>query len=93
MQTTKTSNGYNIQLTSDEYTEMREDYCGVCMNCGEITWDGCEPDMTNGPCESCDMEKVMGIEEMLMAGRVQIITQAMLDLAELCRQAEKKYKS
>lgn len=74
MKTFKMVRGYNIQLTTEEYQELRDDYCGVCMRCGEIKWDGCEPDMTNGPCESCGRSSVMGIEEMLLEGRVEIVS-------------------
>lgn len=37
---------------------------GFCNACGAEV-DGCEPDMTNGPCEVCGANAVFGAEEYL----------------------------
>jgi hypothetical protein len=38
---------------------------GFCLACGNEQ-GGCEPDMRNGPCESCGENKVYGAEELLI---------------------------
>jgi hypothetical protein len=37
---------------------------GFCIVCGHES-DGVEPDMRNGPCESCGESAVMGAEELM----------------------------
>ena len=60
-----------IEMTSDEYQDLRDEYSGICLNCEEYA-DGVEPDARNYECESCGESKVFGIEEALMMGRIII---------------------
>jgi hypothetical protein len=60
-----------IRLSEAEYAELSADCGGVCLACGEIQWGGCEPDARNYPCESCGQNRVFGVEEALMMGRVE----------------------
>jgi hypothetical protein len=62
-----------IEVTEDEYIYMREEYYSACLNCRSIIEGDCEPDMREGPCENCEKDMVMGIEEMLMEGRITFI--------------------
>lgn len=72
MNTIKIKNGYRIEMTEAEYIEYREEYLGICMNCGSQV-KGCEPDMIDGPCESCDNGRAYGIEELLITDQIKII--------------------
>ena len=44
---------------------------GICISCGEEAY-GVEPDAEGYPCESCEEPKVMGMEQALFAGYIQI---------------------
>lgn len=61
-----------IEITEDEYHQRNRDYDGYCLSCSEFVEGGCEPDMRKGPCEVCGENKVYGIEELLMMGRITI---------------------
>lgn len=72
MKKIRVKNYYNLELTADEYEDMRGEYDGFCTNCGAVTYGECEPDMREGYCESCDNQTVMGIEELLIEGKIRI---------------------
>lgn len=57
-----------IKLTDEEYQSHCNDYDGVCLNCHEWSYGGCEPDARKYPCESCGKKAVYGAEEALMMG-------------------------
>ncbi len=57
-------------ISEDEYRSLREDGGGICLACGEIA-SGVEPDARNYPCESCEENRVFGIEEALLMGRIK----------------------
>jgi hypothetical protein len=40
---------------------------GLCIACGEFA-DGVEPDARRYECESCEQNKVYGIEELILMG-------------------------
>lgn len=61
-----------FKLTKNEYNEMRNNYEGYCLTCGEIGYE-LEPDARNYTCKECDTTQVFGIEELLMMGQVEII--------------------
>lgn len=44
-----------------------DDNIGFCIACG-AEQHGCEPDMQEGTCETCDEKKVYGAEELLIMG-------------------------
>jgi hypothetical protein len=56
-------------ITLEEYLELKEEYIGVCIECG---WqqDNVEPDGRNIPCEECGRPTVFGVEELLIMGLV-----------------------
>ena len=45
--------------------EQGEDYCGVCLECGEEA-GGVEPDAENYKCECCGVNAVMGAEQIVL---------------------------
>ncbi len=59
-------------ITENLYRQLREfENGGICLACGEIHHDGCEPDAENyGPCENCGEMDVFGIEQALLLGRI-----------------------
>jgi predicted RNA-binding Zn-ribbon protein involved in translation (DUF1610 family) len=60
-----------IEMTEEEYQDLVDDYCGVCLSCEEIA-DNVEPDATNYKCDSCGKNTVFGIEEALIMGNIDI---------------------
>jgi hypothetical protein len=58
-------------ISVEEYEQLREEYYGICVNCGEYE-DGCEPDLKDGECEYCGRNSVFGIEEALLDGKIVI---------------------
>lgn len=58
--------------SEEEFSEHQESYDGICLNCGEWSFGGCEPDARNYKCELCGERKVMGAEEALMMGKLDI---------------------
>ena len=61
-----------FEMTENEYLGMSEDYGGICLACGAYA-DGCEPDMRNHTCESCNKDEVHGLQEALLMGRIEFI--------------------
>lgn len=62
-----------MTLTIEEYQALREEYAGYCTHCNAITQpDGVEPDAHGYQCEECDGLNVMGIEEAMFCGHLEI---------------------
>jgi hypothetical protein len=49
-----------------------EDYNGICLICGEIRYGGVEPDARGYPCEACETNTVVGLQEALLMGRISV---------------------
>lgn len=60
-----------IQITSEQYADMRENGEGFCICC-EAEASGVEPDARNYHCEECRANQVFGIEELLVMGKIEI---------------------
>lgn len=58
-------------ITKDEYQEAVDSCSGICMACGEMRWSDTEPDAEEYPCDACGQNKVMGIENALLAGMIE----------------------
>jgi DNA-directed RNA polymerase subunit RPC12/RpoP len=56
-------------ITLEEYLELKEDYVGVCIECGNQQ-ESVEPDGRNVPCDECGRPTVFGVEELLQMGLV-----------------------
>jgi predicted RNA-binding Zn-ribbon protein involved in translation (DUF1610 family) len=63
----------DIDIDIATYQELQESYGGICLNCGEFRWEGCEPDAENYLCEECGENRVYGIEQALLCGEIEII--------------------
>ncbi len=60
-------------MSSDEYCTAREEYQGFCTDCDEITVEsGVEPDARDYKCPQCGLLTVIGIEEALIDGLIDI---------------------
>lgn len=60
-------------MTEDEYLEGTESYDGVCLACGDIQYSGVEPDAEGYKCSACGAMKVMGFEQAMLCGHIQIV--------------------
>jgi len=65
------------KLTETEYLEHVATYDGLCTACGVWTLSGVEPDAENLPCENdrcaaLGLKTVMGAENALLAGHIEI---------------------
>lgn len=59
-----------ITITIDEYLEYREEYVGVCLECGAER-EMCEPDADGYQCEDCGEHAVQGCDNLLAMGKVK----------------------
>jgi len=59
-------------MTEREFREHCEDYAGICLACGELSY-GVEPDAEGYYCENCDEYEVVGLEQALITGTVEIV--------------------
>ena len=65
--------GEYMKLSMTEYREHSNSYDGYCTACKDITRYGCtEPDAENYPCEECDENTAMGIEQAMIHGLIQV---------------------
>lgn len=62
-----------VSLTEEEYEEHTESYDGLCISCLEWTNGDVEPDAENYKCDSCGESKVMGAEQAMMCGHIEIV--------------------
>ena len=60
------------KMAAHEWSELENSYGGICLACGELRWEGCEPDARNYPCEECDARRVYGAEEARMMGAIEV---------------------
>lgn len=61
-----------ISCSEEEFRDHCESYDGVCLDCGEWSSGGCEPDAVDYECEACGNRAVSGAEEALMGGWIEI---------------------
>lgn len=63
-----------MNLTESAYTEACGDSAGYCSECDDITSDsGVEPDAEGYKCPTCERMTVMGIEQALLVGMLEIV--------------------
>src|SRR5260370_2857217 len=53
------------QTGAEELMEHSEEDDGFCIQCGEWTCGGCEPDAREYKCDSCGSRAVCGAEEVV----------------------------
>jgi hypothetical protein len=61
-----------MKMTSAEFREHTENYMGYCKACDDMTTDSVEPDAEGYTCDSCEKNKVMGAEQAMMMGLIEI---------------------
>lgn len=61
-----------ITITVSEYKEACDNYQGICLACEECQ-DSVEPDAEGYLCDSCGEHQVIGMEEALLMGELDII--------------------
>jgi hypothetical protein len=59
-------------ITVKEYQDATNDHLGWCTNCLEFTHDSCEPDAHGYVCPKCCESSVMGAEQALLCGMIQV---------------------
>jgi len=52
--------------------DVQEGCNGGCLACGEIQYGCVEPDARGYACESCGANKVYGLEELVLMGRLDL---------------------
>lgn len=63
-----------MKLSEVEYICHTRDYDGYCTACDEITNFGdVEPDAEEYRCDKCEQRTVMGVEQAMLAGKIEII--------------------
>ena len=60
----------NFKMSENEYRNFENNYSGLCLACG-YEQDGVEPDACSYNCDQCDEEKVFGVPELLLMGRIR----------------------
>lgn len=76
-------------MTEEEFLSLRNDYGGFCLAC-EAEAFGIEPDARRYECEACGESRVYGAEEMMVMGRIEIVTEEDIRKAEAARKAERE---
>jgi hypothetical protein len=62
-----------VKLPEEEYFMHCRDYDGYCKVCDCVTvFGGVEPDADHRKCDDCGLFKVMGVEQALIAGHIEI---------------------
>lgn len=61
-----------LKLTEEEWSHHRGNFDGICLACGEWTTGGVEPDAHNYKCEGCRRMQVMGAEDALFGGHIEL---------------------
>lgn len=70
-----------LEMTESEFSELSDSYAGICLACGEIQYDGVEPDAEEYECESCAENQVMGLEQALICGHLELTEDELVGLA------------
>lgn len=64
---------FRFELTEDEFHEFDEGGVGFCIACGEQADDHVEPDAVGYTCRACHRPQVMGTQELLLSGRIDVV--------------------
>jgi len=60
------------QISEDEYHDYVNDDIGFCLCCQDFRNDNVEPDAEKYTCEECGQDSVMGTEQALLCGYIDI---------------------
>jgi hypothetical protein len=61
------------QITEDEYVYATENYMGFCTECCDFTMHEVEPDAEECHCEGCENDTVVGAEQALIMGLIELV--------------------
>lgn len=61
-----------LRISMADYQDMAECSMGFCLDCSDWTTETVEPDAEYLPCETCDAEAVVGAEEALVMGVLDV---------------------
>lgn len=61
-----------MKISASRYDAECYDNGGYCTECDEITTYGIEPDAQGCECEACGSQSVMGVEEALISGLIEV---------------------
>ena len=61
-----------VLVTKGDYEDATEAYQGWCPACEEFTRDSTEPDDEDYDCPACGDAKVVGAEQALLLGLIEI---------------------
>ena len=64
--------GDPVQVLEEDYIDATENYRGWCTGCEEFTRDCTEPDAEGYDCPQCDENTVIGAEDALISGLIEI---------------------
>ena len=63
-----------FQCTENEFRQHQNDFDGLCLECGEWSCGGCEPDAEEYECEGCGCKAVCGADQALLMGELGFCT-------------------
>ena len=63
----------STQVSEVDYNEATENYLGWCSDCGSFTTSEVEPDAEDYTCDSCEGNTVVGAENALIMGLIEIV--------------------
>jgi len=61
------------QISEVDYVDATENYMGFCTECCEFTMSGVEPDAEEYHCEECEGDTVVGAENALIMGLIDLV--------------------
>lgn len=61
------------KITMERYQEAREGYEGWCKTCQDFTTGEVEPDAEDYECEQCREHTVIGAEDALVLGVIEVV--------------------
>lgn len=65
-------NQFQITMSKVEFLDHCEEYNGLCLHCGAIRYGNTEPDAEDYYCEECSKNEVIGFENALMLGYIEL---------------------
>jgi predicted RNA-binding Zn-ribbon protein involved in translation (DUF1610 family) len=63
-----------MKMKASEYVELTNEFAGYCTACDDVTeHGGVEPDAERYECPDCGKRTLMGIEQAMLLGRIEIV--------------------
>ena len=59
-------------VSEAEYLRHVDEYDGICLACGKWKYGGVEPDAQGYKCPECGEHQVMGAEDALLMGDIEV---------------------